>query len=47
MVTRLFLRLHGMDFTAEAVERVLIFEQLGKGALSADEFTRWVKNNDI
>jgi death on curing protein len=45
VVTRLFLRLHGMDFTATPVERVLAFEQLGKGAFSAASFTLWLKKN--
>ncbi len=45
VVTRLFLRLHGMDFIASPVERVLAFEQLGKGDFSAEDFTQWVKKN--
>ena len=45
VVTRLFLRLHGMDFIASPVERVLAFEQLAKGGTSAEDFTQWLKNN--
>jgi len=45
VVTRLFLRLHGMDFIASPVERVLAFEKLGKGDYTAEGFTQWLKNN--
>ncbi|MCF8077436.1 MAG: type II toxin-antitoxin system death-on-curing family toxin [Desulfotignum sp.] len=45
VVTRLFLRLHGMDFTAPPVERVLAFVQLGKGGFSAASFTLWLRKN--
>ncbi len=45
VVTRLFLRLHGMDFTAPPEERVLAFEKLGKGDFSAASFTQWVRKN--
>jgi death-on-curing protein len=45
VVTRLFLRLHGMDFIASPVERVLTFEKLGKGDYTAEGFTQWLKNN--
>lgn len=45
VVTRLFLRLHGWDFTAGPEERVLVFESLGKAESTAGEFTRWLRNN--
>ncbi len=45
VVTRLFLRLHGMGFTASPVELVLAFEKLGKGGYSAKEFTQWMEKN--
>ena len=45
VVTRLFLRLHGADFTATPIERVITFEKLGKGDFTAETFTRWMKNN--
>ncbi len=45
VVTRLFLKLHGMDFTATPVERVLTFEKLGKGDFTIETFTRWMKGN--
>ena len=45
VVTRLFLRLHGMDFSASPIERVLAFEKLGKGEFSADQFTQWLRDH--
>lgn len=45
VVTRLFLRLHGADFTASPVERVLAFEKLGKGGFTIETFTQWMKKN--
>ena len=45
VVTRLFLRLHGMDFKASPIERVLAFEKLGKGEYISDTFTHWLKEN--
>ena len=45
VVTLLFLVLNGHDLTAPAVERVLIFEKLGKGELSPDEFARWLRRH--
>jgi len=45
VVTRLFLRLHDMDFIAPAVERVLAFEKLGSGDYGLEEFTIWLRNN--
>ncbi len=45
VVTRLFLKLHGVDFIATPVERVLTFEKLGKGDFTIEAFTRWMKNN--
>ena len=45
VVTLLFLRLNGHDLTATAVERVLVFEKLGKGELAPDEFARWLRRH--
>lgn len=45
VVTRLFLRLHGWDFTVSLEERVLVFERLGKGSYSSEEFTQWLKKS--
>jgi death-on-curing protein len=45
VVTRLFLKLHGWDFTATPEERVLAFEALGKGEYSAEEFYLWLSAN--
>jgi death-on-curing protein len=45
VVTLLFLVLNGHDLTAPAVKRVLIFEKLGKGELSPDEFARWLRRH--
>ncbi|MFH1154778.1 MAG: type II toxin-antitoxin system death-on-curing family toxin [Pseudomonadota bacterium] len=45
IVTRLFLRLHGMDFKASPIERVLAFEKLGKGEFTVGGFTQWLKEN--
>ncbi len=45
VVTLLFLRLNGHDLTAKAVERVLVFEKLGKGELAPVEFARWLRRH--
>ena len=45
VVSRLFLRLHGMDFTCSPLDRVLVFEALGAGRLSEDEFFEWMVAN--
>lgn len=45
VVTRLFLRLHGWDFTVAPEERVLVFEKLGKGDYTSEAFTYWLKKN--
>ena len=45
VVTLLFLALNGHDLTAQAVERVLVFEKLGKGELAPDEFARWLRRH--
>lgn len=47
VVTRLFLRLHGADFTASPEERVLAFEKLGKGEFTIESFTRWMRENCV
>jgi death-on-curing protein len=45
VVTLLFLALNGHDLTAQAVERVLVFEKLGRGDLAPDEFARWLRRH--
>jgi death-on-curing protein len=45
IVTRLFLRLHGADFTATPVARVITFEKLGKGDFTRETFIQWMKDN--
>ena len=39
----LFLRLHGLIIDAPGPERVLLFEDLGNGALSAPELAAWLR----
>lgn len=45
VVSRLFLRLHGWDFVVSPEERVIVFENLGKGDYTLKGFTRWFKEN--
>ena len=45
VVTLLFLVLNGHDLAAPAVERVLIFEKLGKGGLAPGEFAGWLRRH--
>ena len=45
VVTRLFLVLNGHDLTAQATERVLVFEKLGRGELKPEEFAGWLRLN--
>ena len=45
VVTLVFLVLNGCDLTAPAVERVLVFEKLGKGELVPDEFSGWLRRH--
>lgn len=45
VVTRLFLRLNGYDIIAPATDRVLVFENLGKGNLSIGQFASWLRMN--
>lgn len=40
---RLFLRLHGQDITTPDIDRVLVFERLGKGELGVEELERWLR----
>jgi len=40
---RLFLVLHGLDFAALDVERVLVFERLGKGEVTQEELEAWLR----
>lgn len=43
VVARLFLLLHGCDVTAPDVERVLMFERLGKGEVAEGELAQWLR----
>lgn len=43
VVCRLFLMLHGLDLAAPDVERVLVFERLGKGELGERELAGWLR----
>ncbi len=43
VVSRLFLRLHGWDFVVSPEERVIVFENLGKGDITLGGFTSWFK----
>jgi death-on-curing protein len=45
VITLVFLVLNGHDLTAPPVERVLVFEQLGKGELAPDEFAGWLRRH--
>ena len=47
VVTRLFLRMNGYDLSAPPVERVVVFERLGKGELSQNDFASWLRNHGI
>jgi hypothetical protein len=38
-------RVNGHDLTASAVERVLVFEKLGKRELAPNEFARWLRRH--
>lgn len=40
---RLFLLLHGADMAAPDVERVLVFERLGKGEVGEEELATWLR----
>ncbi len=41
----MYKQINGHDLTAQAVERVLVFEKLGKGELAPDEFARWLRRH--
>jgi len=45
VVSRLFLRLHSWDFVVSPEERVIVFENLGKGDITLGRFTSWFKEN--
>ena len=47
VVTRLFLRLNGHDFDASPFERVLVFERVGIGEMTAEELADWLKSHGI
>ena len=46
VVARLFLVLHGHDIGAPAVERVLVFERLGKGEMGQEELGKWMRGKE-
>ena len=43
VVCMLFLRLHGVRIDAPGPERVIAFEQLGKGALDREALAGWLR----
>ncbi len=43
VVSRLFLRLHGWDFVVSPEEKVIVFENLGKGDYTLEGFTCWFR----
>lgn len=43
VTARLFLVLHGLDFRAPDVERVLVFERLGRGEVGVEELGAWLR----
>lgn len=43
VTARLFLVLHGLDLRAPDVERVLVFERLGKGEVGVEELGAWLR----
>lgn len=43
VTSRLFLILHGLDLCAPDVERVLVFERLGKGEVGVEELAGWMR----
>jgi death-on-curing family protein len=43
VIARLFLVLHGCDLAASDVERVLMFERLGKGEVGQEELAAWLR----
>jgi len=45
VTTLLFLRLNSHDITAPAVDRVLIFESLGRGELEKNDFAAWLRKH--
>ncbi len=45
VVTRLFLKIHGFDFLCEPHHRVSIFEALGAGQVTKDQFFSWMIDN--
>jgi death-on-curing protein len=45
VVTLVFLVLNGHDLTAPAVERVLVFEKIGRGELAPDKLARWLRRH--
>jgi death on curing protein len=45
VVTRLFLRMNGWDLSGPPTERVVVFERLGKGVLTQDDFASWLRKH--
>lgn len=40
----LFLRLHGLTVTAQGIENVLLFERLGKGDITQEHLSAWLRS---
>jgi len=47
VVTRLFLRLNGYDFEASPFERVMVFERVGIGEMTAEGLADWLRSHGI
>ena len=47
VVTRLFLVLNGQDIHASAVEKVVIFEKVGKGEIDQASLSSWLRSHSI
>jgi death on curing protein len=45
VVTTAFLLLNGYDLTADEMSRLQIWERLGEGSLSEEEFAGWLRAN--
>ena len=45
VVTRLFLVLNGYDINASAVEKVIIFERVGKGEIDQSGLAIWLRSH--
>jgi len=47
VVTRLFLVMNGRDLQAPAVEKVLIFEKVGKGEMDPNSLAAWLRSHGV